>query len=592
MNPTDEIKQRIDIVDLIQGYIPLTPGGANWKARCPFHNEKSASFMVSREKGIWHCFGCGKGGDIFTFLQEMEGMDFPEALQMLAQRAGVELKKLDPAQSSKRQGAIELITLAAKAYHKLLLEHEKAAPARDYLTKRGLDATIIDTFHIGYAPDSWEGISTFLKTKKFSDEEIFQAGLTIKRERGAGYYDRFRNRIMFPVQDQLGRVIGFSARALAPDQEPKYLNTPQTAIYNKSAALYGIAQAKNAIKKTQLCVLVEGNMDVLASHQVGVTNAVAASGTALTSDQLRLIKRYTENVALAFDTDVAGESASMRGIERAWEEGMNIKVVVLPFGKDPDEVVRKSPDAWRKAVAEAVPFMDYAFGRVQTTLNLLRVEDKKLAAKRLLPLISRLTDKIEQTHYLQKLSRLLNVSEEVLRSSLPSEKKKQPVRPVPASVPAREEKKTRLQQVGERLLALASQSPAHLEYLIDHLEPDYLAPTNLVGLYKSMLSYYTKTHSFQQQDFLELLGREDQELANRASVLFLLGTSDLLPQEERLRQVELTDSLSVLKRAHLQSQLTELQKDLVQAERQGKSSDVAALSERVNDVTKELAEVQ
>lgn len=565
--------------------------------------------MVSREKGIWHCFGCGKGGDIFTFIQEMEGMDFAEALQFLAKRANVELKSYQPEQTSQRQRAIEINTLAAKAYHQLLLKHEKAETARAYLRQRGLKQETVETFRLGYAPDTWEGISTFLKTKGFSDEEIFQSGLTVKRERGAGYYDRFRNRIMFPVHDHLGRVVGFSARALGSDQsgetgsgsagEPKYLNTPQTLVYNKSTVVYGLYQAKNAIKQAQLCVLVEGNMDVLASQQVGVTNVVAVSGTALTNDQLQRIKRSTENIALSFDTDMAGESASMRGIERAWAEEMNIKVVTLPFGKDPDEVVQKNPDAWRKAVAEAQPFMDYAFGRAQATLNLMKVEDKKLAAKRLLPLIVRLVDPIEQTHYLQKLSRLINVPEDVLRSRLPKSKGSatraatglvrgnQPSTSVPAK-----EKKNRLQQIAERLLALASVSPASMEYLVDHLEPEYLAPTDLFGLYKAMLTYYTTTQQFHQQDFLQLLGREDQELAKRASVLFLLGTSDLLPQDERLRQAELFDGLSVLKRAHLQHELGRLQHELGRAEAQGKTAEVARLSQQVQALTKELADVQ
>ncbi len=605
MNPTDEIKQRIDIVDLIQGYVPLTPGGANWKAQCPFHNEKSPSFMVSREKGIWHCFGCGKGGDIFSFIQEIEGMDFPEALHFLAQRAGVELRHVDPEQRSRRQRALEINALAAKMYHRVLLDHEKAEAARAYLAKRGITPETIETFQLGYAPETWEGVQHFLQGKKFTDEEIFHAGLTVKRDRGVGYYDRFRNRIMFPVHDHLGRVVGFSARALDGNQpgragsgsagEPKYLNTPQTLIYNKSAVVYGLYQAKNAIKQAKLAILVEGNMDALASHQAGVTNVVAVSGTALTNDQLRLLKRYTEHIALSFDTDMAGESASMRGIERAWQEEMNIKVVTLPFGKDPDEVVQKNPEAWRKAVADAQPFMEYAFERVQKTLNLFSVEHKKLAAKRLLGLMAKLRDPIEQTHYLQKLSRLISVPEEILRGRLPKS--------APTSVPSRnkdatqaappsEPAKNRVQRVAEQLLALASQSNEYMDYLVDHLEPEYLAPTNLLGLYKTMLAYYTRKHTIDQREFLQLLGREDQELAERANIIFLFGTSDLLPQEERLRKTIVLEGLSVLKRAYLQAELERLRQELADAERQGRRNELQALTERVTETTRQLADVQ
>lgn len=612
MNPIEEIKQRVDIVDLINGYLTLTPGGANWKARCPFHNEKSPSFMVSREKGIWHCFGCGKGGDIFTFIQEAEGMDFAEALHLLAQRAGVTLQREDPRQRTKRQRAVEINALAAKLYYRVLLEHPKAAQARAYLAQRGVTEETLGTFQLGYAPDAWEGVSQFLQSRGFSEEEIFQAGLTVKRERGSGYYDRFRNRIMFPVSDHLGRVVGFSARAMEPSQsgeaprtgqagsgsagQPKYLNTPQTALYNKSAVLYGLYQAKTAIKSHQLAVIVEGNMDVLASHQAGVGQVVASSGTALTREQIRLLKRYTDNIALAFDMDVAGQSASMRGIDMAWNEGVNVRVITLPFGKDPDELIRKDVKRWHEAVEHSQPFMDYAFDRVQKTLNLFRVEDKKTAAKRLLPLIGRLPDAIEQTHYLQKLARLLQVPEEVLREKLSTAKRQPPSansrrRAEPQEPPA-DQQKSRLQRVAEQLLALASREQEYLDYLIDHVEPEYFGPTSLLGLYKALVTYYTEKHQLDQKDFLQRLGREDQELAQRANVLFLLGTSDLLPTDEHLRRQELLEGVTVLKHSYVQSELVRLRSALEDAEHQGRTAEVEALSGQVNDLTKQLATVQ
>ncbi len=590
MTTTEEIKQRLDLVEVIQGYAKLTQAGQNWKARCPFHNEKTASFMVSRDKGIWHCFGCGKGGDVFTFVQEIEGMEFTEALQFLAAKAGVVIQREDPKRRSRRERLFDIMAFSVKVYHRLLLEHEKAEGARQYLRQRGVSDDMIETFQIGYAPESWEGVSTFLQSRKFTDEEIFLAGLTVKRERGSGYYDRFRHRIMFPIADHLGRYVGFGGRALEATQTPKYVNTPQTELYNKSAILFALNRAKTAIKDQQLAVVVEGYMDALASHQAGVTNVVAASGTALTRDQVRLLKRYTENIALGFDTDLAGETASMRGIEMAWEEGMNVRVIVQPFGKDPDELIKKDPAAWTSAITAAQPIMEYAFARAEKNFDATTVEGKKKTAKFLLPLIGRLKDAIEQTHYLQQLARRLAVSEDILRSRLPhpagqSQRPSPPQKTVATAPP-----KDRAQRVAEQLLAIALQHPEHLEYLIDHLEPDYLAPTTLLGLYKALLTHYTEKHHLDQQEFLQLLGREDPELAKQANVIFLLGTSDLLPQEERLRKQEVLDGLAVLRRMHIQRKLHDLQRQLAVAEERNDASEVQRLSALVSDMTQELSD--
>ncbi|MBI4414638.1 MAG: DNA primase [Candidatus Kerfeldbacteria bacterium] len=588
MTSTEEIKQRIDIVELIQGYIHLTPAGANWKARCPFHNEKTASFMVSRDKGIWHCFGCGKGGDAFTFVQEIEGMEFPEALELLATKAGVEVRREDPTARSKRQRALDINALSMRVYHKILLNHEKAKTARDYLERRGVTADALDTFQLGYAPESWEGVSNYLKSKGFADEEIFLAGLTVRRDRGVGYYDRFRHRIMFPVHDHLGRVVGFGGRAIDEDQQPKYVNTPQTFLYNKSAVLYGLHRAKTSIKEHRCAVVVEGYMDVIASHQAGVTNVVASSGTAFTHDQLALLKRFTTTLVLAFDTDMAGEAASMRSIQLAWEQEFTVKVVILPSGKDPDELVRRDPKAWKKTVDGAVPFMEYLFHRAERRFNLSEVEDKKAMARMLLPVIGMVSDPIEQTHYLQRLGGALKVSEEVLRSRLPKTGVTATLKHVPSS--PRSAPKSREQRVAEQLLAIASQHQEHLEYLLDHLEPEYLAATNVLGLYKAMVTYYTENRTLDQQRFLQLCGREDPKLAQTANIIFLLGTSDLLPQDEKLRKQEVLDGVAVLKRSFLQAELSRLQTELAAAEQSGHADDARTLTARVAEIARQLAE--
>lgn len=593
MDQKDEVKNRIDIAELISGYVQLTPAGTNLKARCPFHTEKSPSFMVSRDKGIWHCFGCGKGGDVFSFVQEIEGLDFLEALRMLAQKAGVELSYSDPKLQSKKQRLFDLLKLAARVYHRLLLEHPKADQPRKYLEKRGMSSETIDTFQIGYAPESWEGVSKYLLSKGFSDEEIFQSGLTVRREQRAGFYDRFRHRIMFPVHDHLGRVVGFGGRSLEPNQTPKYVNTPQTALYNKSGILYGLHLAKTAIKSQKSAVLVEGYMDAIASHQAGVQCAVASSGTALTSDQLKLLHRYTQTIALAFDMDLAGQTASMRGIELAWAEGFDVRIVVLPSGKDPDELIRNDAAAWKTAVEQAQPILEYAFGKVEKTFHPDSVEEKKDAAKFLLPLIGKLQDTVEQTHYLQRLSALLRVHEDLLRSRIPQPfhgMGKSAARSTTAGSSVAHAPKSRVQRVAEQLLAIAGASPEHLEYLIDHLEPAHLSATNLPALYKALITYYTEKHALDQHDFLQSLGHQDPELANQANVIFLLGSSDLLPADDKLRATEVLNGVAFLQRSYLQAELGRIQQELAEAERNRNAERMTSLTQAAQDIARQLGD--
>lgn len=365
------IKDRIDIVQFIGEYLPMKKAGANWKAVCPFHNEKSPSFMVHPEKQIWHCFGCGKGGDIFTFVQEMESLEFIEALKLLAKRAGVEVK-LDRGESnqSQRNRLLEINSMAAYFFHHVLLELPGAENARHYLDDRQLKKQTILDWQVGYAPDQWELLTKYLLKKGFGIDDLVLSGLTIKREgadarTGRGFYDRFRGRIMFPICDPHANVVGFTGRILVETENSggKYVNTPETLLYEKSRILYGIQRAKTEIKSKDLAVLVEGQMDVIACHQAGMTNVVAASGTALTFEQIKLLKRYTNNIAMAFDADSAGERAGKRGIQIAVEEGMKVKVIVIPAGagKDADECLKKNPQVWFEAVQSAQDVMDWYF---------------------------------------------------------------------------------------------------------------------------------------------------------------------------------------------------------------------------------------
>jgi len=416
---TDQIKDRVDIVELVREYVPqLKKTGASWKSCCPFHQEKTASFLVSPEKQIWHCFGCSKGGDVFGFIREIEGLEFPDALRLLAKRAGVKLEARNPEIESKRARLLEILRLSTAWYHQALLSAKTADKVRKYVADRAISDETRDIWQIGFAPDAWEAVSAYLKSRGYQDAEIAQSGLSSRNDRG-GYYDRFRNRLMFPIKDVHGSVVGFTARKMnEEDVGGKYINTPESEVYHKSSVLYGLSSAKKSIRENDLAVIVEGNMDCVSSHQAGVENVVASSGTALTREQVCLLKRFTKNIALSFDPDAAGQDALSRGLEIAWQEEMLVKIIILPEKEDPDNLIKRDVDEWKDRIKKAVPFMDWVIARAEKQHDLTTAQGKREAAKIVLSWISRVPDMIEQTHYLQMLSSKINVSEEVLRSAI------------------------------------------------------------------------------------------------------------------------------------------------------------------------------
>lgn len=422
MDPVQDIKGRIDIVDIVSEYIPVKPGGSGaFKANCPFHQEKTPSFYVSRPRQSWHCFGCDIGGDAISFVMRMEGMEFREALEHLAQKTGVILPKFDGEKASHRKRLHEVNDLAMRFFRASLLHLPQSNHAREYLAKRGVDDLTADVFQIGYAPDSWDSLTNALKAKQVTEMELIEAGLVGKRERGSGVYDRFRNRLMFPIADVHGNIVGFTGRILTDSkEEAKYVNTPETPVYRKSSILYGLDKAKGEIRRQDLAVIVEGNMDVVGSHQFGVTYVVASSGTALTSEQLGLIKRFTTNLAIAFDQDSAGNAATLRGLDLARAQDFNIKVITLPpeAGKDPDDAVRKNPDLWKQAIKDAVGIMEWIYRNAFRHRSTASPEDKKYIARDVLLEIKRIADPVERDHWLKKLAKDLDVGEQALRDAM------------------------------------------------------------------------------------------------------------------------------------------------------------------------------
>ena len=457
-SPIEEIKSRLDVVEVIQGYTRLQKSGINYRAVCPFHSEKTPSFFVSPSRQIWHCFGgCGEGGDIFKFVMKIEGLDFPEALRLLAQRAGVVLKREDPSIHSEKNRLYDICEEAARTFEKNL----SLTPAvQNYLKKRGVAENTAKEFRLGFALQSWDFLLKALSQKGFRKEEIEKAGLVIKSEDRSSYYDRFRSRIMFPITDINERIIGFGGRIFELGQnakpmtnEAKYVNIPNTLIYDKSRALYGFAKAKSEIRSQNQVVVVEGYMDCLMSHQAGVKNTIAVSGTALTNEHLKMLRRLCDNIISSFDTDQAGEQATKKSLALAAQFDFERKIAAIPSGKDPADAVLENPGLWRQSVAEAKPVVEFYFAKIAREKNPNTAQGKKEIAAILLPLLAELKNEIEKAHWVGKLAELLEVKEETVWNEL---KKRQDPRAFYQETKEKEIKTppSRRELLEERLLTL------------------------------------------------------------------------------------------------------------------------------------------
>jgi DNA primase len=415
-----DIKSRLPIVDLVGETVALKRAGSAYKGLCPFHAEKTPSFIVTPDRESWHCFGCGKGGDVFTFLMEREGVDFREALTRLAEKAGVELSAQTAREDRRRRRLREALEAAISWYREVLLRTPQGERARAYLRERGFSDETLDRFSIGYAPNLWDAVTKRLGGRGFSDDELVGAGLAGPSNRG-GVIDKFRGRVIIPIRDQSGKAVGLGGRILPGLDGPKYLNSPSTLLFDKSRTLFAIDQAKASIRKEKLSVIVEGYTDVMAAHQAGFTNVVASLGTALTRGQVELATRYADAVALAYDVDLAGEAATQRGLleELGPDAAVSkVRVIRIPAGKDPDELIRTDPDAWRKAIADAKPVIEYFIDRAAAEADLSTIAGRREVTGRSLAILKRVGDRVERALYLQHLARLVNVEERTLGEAL------------------------------------------------------------------------------------------------------------------------------------------------------------------------------
>jgi DNA primase len=475
MSVAEEIKARLDIVTYIQQYVPLKKSGRYYKACCPFHTERTPSFVVNPDTQSWRCFGaCAEGGDVFNFAMKQHGWSFPEALEELGRQVGVEPRKQSPLerQRAERMDALRgLLGTAAEIYHRHLLDEDDAsravlAYARD---KRGLSDETIGVFQIGYAPPGWQNILDELSRLGYDEEQIIEAGLAIKNDAGR-VYDRFRNRLMIPIRDERGRVVGFGARALHPDDNPKYMNSPQTPVFDKSRLLFGLDTAKQAIRDSETAVIVEGYLDVIQAHQAGYTNLVAQMGTAMTEAQLKLlVPRYARKIILALDADAAGQNATRRSLETARQTleadyagrlSVDIRVLQTPGAKDPDDLIREAPETWAQLVESAVPVADYVIELEAAALpEGATIQERETVARRVLPILAASESDLYKHDNLQKLALRLHIPERDLLSWASEELQAQRKRARPP----------------DRSLPVADNQPPPIDYDAEPLPPpEYL----------------------------------------------------------------------------------------------------------------------
>ncbi|MDO8425648.1 MAG: DNA primase [bacterium] len=540
MSTTDDIKAKIDLVDYLreQGLV-LKQAGQSFKACCPFHNEKSPSFMVNRQKQVWFCFGCSKGGDLFSYVQEREGLEFGETLRLLAERAGVQLEARDPRLEGAKTRALTVLEAATTFFQRTL---QQSTVAQQYVARRGISDAMLTQFQIGYAPDRWDTLSTHLMQQGFRTQEIVDAGMALPSRKqtsdvedanggmqaGSRIYDRFRHRLMFPIHDVHGRVIGFTGRILdggttSGDAPAKYVNTPESPVYKKQAVVYGLVFAKEAIRTAGYALLVEGQMDVVTSHAAGLAQTVATSGTAFTEQQLRLLKRFTERLHLAFDADSAGQDAAMRSIDAALDAGFDVRVVQAPrhadgtpIGKDADECLRADADAWRAAVANAPAVLDHTIARVRTTFDCTTPTGKRDAGHMLLDRLQHVADPIERAAWIARSADAIGVPESALREVVNAAVRRARQQPRAAGAAGPTDRGRQLQggtsaapvadpaeRFGNRLLALMLRHREQTQVVFDRFPVDNLPSNRQQELYKTLQISYAKQESLHSANFAD-----------------------------------------------------------------------------------------
>ncbi|HSX39442.1 MAG TPA: DNA primase, partial [Candidatus Saccharimonadales bacterium] len=580
-------KQKLDIVDVVGNYVTLKKSGRNYKGLCPFHSEDSPSFMVSQELQIFKCFGCGEAGDIFAFIEKIEGVDFPQALETLADKAGVKLEKrsYNSTLDAQKKVIYEINHLTTSYYNFLLTKHNIGKPGLTYLKERRklTDQTIRD-FKLGYAPEAWDELYKALTKRGYKAEQLVAAGVALPRNNSQGFIDKFRGRIIFPLTAIDGKVVGFTGRTIT-DREPKYLNTGETAVFEKSHVIYALDKAKVAIKKLG-CIFVEGQMDVISAHQAGITNVVATSGTALTVSQLTIISRYTKDLTFCFDADSAGEAAAKRGIALAEKEGFNIKVAIITKEyKDIDEFIQKDLASAKQALSEPIPAYDFLMTTAVKRYDKRSAIGKKKILEELVADFSQVTNKVLLDHYIKKISEELDVSEEVVSELLSKKTSAQKVnfaeRPTLAVVSGKLPKNSS----EEYILALLFKAPIDSQNsLLYKLEQADFTDESLQQIFSSLKKQLKSTKQFNIQEFIATI---DQNLQEQVKELYLWDLGNL-PEEPKSFAQEIQATFARVRRDTIQRELKNINAQIKQAEKEQDAKLLKELTKKFKEYSENL----
>jgi len=593
MDQIDQVRQKVDLVELISSYIPLKKAGRNFKALCPFHSEKTPSFVVSPERQIWKCFGCGLGGDAFKFLMEYEGMDFGEALRFLADKTGIKLKSYQPSKAyQEKERLISINHLASEFYHYILLNHPVGQKARGYLLKRGVRESSVKLFKLGYAPESWESLQRFLINKKgYKKEDLEKVGLIIRRQGRSSFYDRFRSRIIFPLFDHRGNILGFSGRTLSKDsQGAKYINTPETPLYHKSNLFYGLNWTREHIKEKDQAVIVEGELDFISSYQAGVKNVIAIKGTALTENQAKLIQRFTNNIALALDKDLAGDKAVKRGIELADSQGLNIRIIQLKYGKDPDECVQRSAKAWRQSVKETIPIYDFYLQSAVDRFGVKGGEAKKKVSEEIIPILAGISNQVVKAHYLKKLAQVLQVDEEAVVKEIERwqrlKKLNQPQRLSEKKLSPPEEEKTRRERLEELLLAYILQQKKGRKKWLAKIDLKQIGSNPVRRILKALQNFLEK----KKLDINQLVKDLPAELVETLDRLYLKDLEAVV-SDNKVFSLEFEKTQKELEKISLREELKALTEEIREKEQTKKEDEVLELREKFRKISQKLKDL-
>jgi len=547
----EEVRQAASIVDVISTYVTLKRRGRNFMGLCPFHSEKTPSFSVSPDKQIFHCFGCGKGGNVFSFLMEYEKVSFPEAISLLADRYGITLPRYEREEDQKTERLLFANQVAADFYQSILKRPQYKNKIGPYLyEKRGLKPEIVEKFKIGLAPDSWDELINHAAKKDITPQELADAGLAIKSDKGKGYYDRFRLRLMIPIYNLGGKVVAFGGRALRKGERAKYMNSPETPVYNKSNILYGLNFAREAIRDAATVFIVEGYFDYLALYQAGIENVVAVSGTAFTSQQARLLARFAQKAFLFFDADSAGRSAALRSVEHFFNHGIEPLILTAPAGHDPDTLIReKGPEAISELSEKALPYLAFRFEKAD--YKALSLREKEQAVREIKSLAMKIEDPLRRDIFLSSASEILKIPETTLRDDKIRVKGEDEII----------ERKRSLQVIESEFLSLFMAEPALIATVEKEIAPEDFSRAEHKALYKRMIDHYRKERKIDPDRLLAEIDNDTEK-----SALTLISTLDW---GELDLPVVVLEYKTVLLNQKRQARLDRLQNELKAAEKEG-----------------------